>query len=207
MKKSNEKWLELAIELQSLAQAGLYYTHDDFDRERYVRIREIAAEMLGEGCDLPAEKLKELFFADSGYQTPKVDTRAAIIRDGRILLVQERDGTWSLPGGWCDVGLSVGENTVKEVREEAGLEVVPSLVVAVQERDKHNTPRLAFSVIKVFVLCELIGGEFESNIETQGSGWFPLSDLPLLSDDRNTLEQVELCFAAAADPSWKTQLD
>ena len=98
--KQNEKWLQWAVELQSLAQAGLYYAEDDYNRERYGRIREIAAEMVSFKTDVSLEKVKDLFCCETGYQTPKLDTRAAIFKDNKILLVHERNGTWSLPGGW-----------------------------------------------------------------------------------------------------------
>ena len=114
----SKQWLQWAVELQSLAQAGLAYGKDVYDLERYERIREIAAEILSRMSDVPLGTVKELFCNETGYQTPKIDTRAAVFQDGRILLVQEKDGRWSLPGGWCDVNVSVGENTVKEVKEE-----------------------------------------------------------------------------------------
>ena len=116
-----EQWLDWAIELQSLAQAGLTYGRDVYDLERYQRLRDIAAEMLASQTDLPLEQVKTLFCNETGYQTPKVDTRAAVFREGRILLVRENDGAWSLPGGWCEVNLSIGENAERETLEEAGL--------------------------------------------------------------------------------------
>ena len=112
----NDRWLDWIVELQSLAQAGLTYGKDVYDLERYSRIREIAAQMLGDLSALPVETVQGIFCNETGYQTPKIDTRAAIFQDDKILLVQERDGKWSLPGGWCDVNVSVGENTAKEVR-------------------------------------------------------------------------------------------
>ena len=111
-----EKWLEWAIELQALAQAGLFYCKDPYELERYQRIREISAEMLARQTDLPVEKVRDLFCNETGYQTPKLDTRAAIFQKDRVLLVQENTGRWSLPGGWVDVDLSIGENAVKEVQ-------------------------------------------------------------------------------------------
>ena len=131
--------MEWAKELQSLAQAGLFYGHDIYDKERYQRIREISAEMMLTRADVPAEKIKGLFCGDEGYQTPKVDTRAAIFRDGKILLVCEK-GKWSMPGGWCEFNLSPADNIVKETKEEAGLDVFVKKVIAVQDRDKHNPP-------------------------------------------------------------------
>ena len=111
----NEKWLQWAVELQSLAQAGLTYGKDAYDLERYQRIREIAAEIISHMADIPVETVTGLFCSESGYQTPKLDTRAAIFQEGKILLVRENDGRWSLPGGWCEVNLSVGEKDRKSV--------------------------------------------------------------------------------------------
>lgn len=206
MDKQNS-WLSWAIELQSLAQAGLTYGHDPYDLERYKRIREISAEMVAHKSDIPAEKVKELFCNETGYQTPKVDTRAAIFNDGKILLVHESNGTWSLPGGWCDVNVSVGENTVKEVREEAGLEVKTDKIIAVQDRAKHNLPLYAYSVCKIFVQCSVIGGKFKENIETTEYKYFAKDELPLLAEEKNNEEQIKMCFDAYYDENWKAILE
>ena len=131
---TKKMWVDMIVELQSLAQAGLAYGKDAYDKERYERIREISAEMMSHIADIPLEKVKGLFCNEIGYQTPKIDTRAAIFKDDKILLVQEKNGTWSLPGGWCDVTVSVAENTIKEVKEEAGLDVIVKSVIAIQEK-------------------------------------------------------------------------
>lgn len=203
----NEKWLEWAIELQSLAQAGLFYGKDPFDMERYERIRAIAAEMISYKTEIPVEKVKDLFCNEIGYQTPKLDTRAAVFQDGRILLVKENNGTWSLPGGWVDVQVSVMENVIKEVREEAGLEVTADLVIAVQDREKHNLPVYAYRVCKIFVLCSVVGGAFEPNIETVESRYFGIDELPALAEEKNNEEQVRMCFEAYHAENWKTRID
>ena len=204
---TNEKWLDWAVELQALAQAGLWYGKDRFDLERYERIRGIAAEMIAEKADIPIEKARDLFCCEQGYQTPKLDTRAAIFQDGKILLVQERDGRWSLPGGWVDVNISVKENAIKEAKEEAGVDVSVRRVIAVQDREKHNLPVYAYKICKVFVLCDLLGGAFRPNSETLQSGWFALDDLPELAGEKNTREQVEMCFEAARAEIWETRID
>lgn len=204
---TNEKWLQWAVELQSIAQAGLHYGRDVFDRERYARIRDIAAEMVSRQSELPLEKVKELFCCETGYQTPKLDTRAAVFRDGKILLVQENNGAWALPGGWVDVDRSVKENTVKEVKEEAGLDVSADLVIAVQDREKHNRPVYAYKVCKVFVLCSLLGGEFAPNSETVASGYFSLDELPPLAEEKNNAEQIAMCFEAYRAEHWTTLFD
>ena len=204
----NKQWLDWVVELQSLAQAGLTYGKDPYDKERYQRIREIAAGMMGRLSDLPTETVKDLFCNETGYQTPKIDTRAAIFEGEKILLVQEKDGRWSLPGGWCDVNVSVGENTVKEVKEEAGLDVRPQRIIAVQDRNKHNQPPYAYGVCKIFFLCTLLGGQFEENIETTGFDYFSEDALPLLAVEKNTEEQIRMCFAAyRGGEQWTTQFD
>ncbi len=195
------------MELQSLAQAGLYYGRDRFDLERYERIRSIAAEMISYKTEIPTEKVEGLFCNETGYQTPKLDTRAAIFQDGKILLVQENNGTWSMPGGWVDVDVSVGENVVKEVKEEAGLDVKTDLVIAVQDREKHNLPVYAHKVCKIFVLCSVIGGSFKKNIETVGSGYFGLDELPCLAEEKNNAGQIKMCFDAYRAKEWKTVLE
>lgn len=203
----NEKWLQWAAELQSIAQAGLFYGKDPFDRERYQRIRDIAAEMISFKTEIPLEKVKDLFCCEQGYQTPKLDTRAAIFKEDKIILVREKNGTWSLPGGWVDVNVSVRENVIKEVKEEAGLDVRPELVIAVQDREKHNLPVYAYKVCKIFVLCSACGGEFQENIETTESRYFGRDELPRLAEEKNNKEQIEMCFEACHSENWKTLID
>lgn len=203
----NEQWLKWAVELQAIAQGGLFYGKDKFDIERYERIREISAEMISFKTEIPTDKVKDLFCNDIGYQTPKIDTRAAIFKEGKILLVHEANGTWSLPGGWCDVDISVEENTIKEVKEEAGLDVIIKRVIAVQDREKHNLPIYAYKVCKIFMQCEVIGGEFATNIETTGFDYFGIDELPELAEEKNNKEQIEMCFKAMQSEMWEALFD
>ena len=203
-----EKWLEWAIEIQSLSQIRLTYTKDVYDRERYQRLREISAEMLAKKTEVSIEKVKDLFCHETGYQTPKLDTRAAIFRNNKILLVHENNGTWSLPGGWCDVLESVKSNTEKEVREETGLNVKAVKIISIQDRNKHNKPVYAYGVCKIFVLCEVINGNFVENIETTEIRYFSLQDLPHnLAEEKTNKEQIEMCFKAYLNENWQTQFD
>lgn len=203
-----EKWLKWAIEIQSLAQSGLAYTNNVYDIERYEKLREISAEMIAEKSNLNLEKVKDLFCNETGYQTPKLDTRAVIFKDNKILLTHENNGTWALPGGWCDVLESVESNTIKEAKEETGLDVKATKVIAIQDRNKHNTPVYAYGVCKVFILCEVIGGKFEENIETTEIKYFSLEDLPQnLAEEKTNKEQIEMCFEAYNNKDWQTQFD
>lgn len=122
-------------------------------------------------------------------------------------MVHEKSGTWSLPGGWVDVLESIESNTIKEVKEEAGLDVVAKKIIAIQDRNKHNTPLYPYGICKVFVQCDLIGGEFIENIETTEIGYFSLDNLPNLSNEKSNFEQIEMCFKAKEDENWKVLFD
>ena len=197
-----DKLTEYAAELQSLAQAGLFYGKDVYDKERYERIRDISAEIMAMKTELPLCKVKELFCSDYGYQTPKVDTRAAIFRDDKILLVHEKNGTWSLPGGWCDVDQSVASNTEKEVLEETGLTVHARRLIAAQDWRKHNVQNYLYGVLKIFVECEYECGEFTQNIETTETAFFDRDELPeQLAVEKTTKAQILMCFDAHDNPA------
>ena len=202
------QWLTWAKELQALAQAGVTYSKDPYDLERFTRIREISAEILCAHTELPMEKVRELFCNETGYQTPKVDTRAAVFVEDKILLVHENNGTWSLPGGWCDVDQSVASNTEKEVREETGCIVASDRLIAVQDWRKHNVTNYAYGVIKIFVLCQYESGKFEENIETTEIAFFGEDELPEnLAVEKCTKEQIQMCFAAYHHPDVPVLFD
>ena len=205
----NDVWKQWAQELQFLAQCSLAYSKDKFDRERSERIREIACEMLSYKYDLPLEKIKMDFAGEIGYQTPKVETRAAVIKDDKILLVKEQfDGKWALPGGYQDVNMSIRENVIKESSEEAGAEVNPIKVVAVLDYNRHHHVNFPLGMVKIFVLCEYINHSFNENTETLGAEFYSLDDLPELSITRTTKKQLEMCFECYKNPqNWDTIFD
>ena len=205
--EEDNKWLNWAIELQAISQIGLTYSKDKFDLERFERIREISAEIISEKSNLNLNIIKNLFCNETGFQTPKLDTRAAIIEDNKILLVKENNGTWSLPGGWVDVNESIKSNTIKEVKEESGYTATPIKVIAIQDRNKHNTPVYAYGVCKVFVLCEIDNSDFTENIETLERKFFALDEIPNLAEEKNSLKQIEMCFNAYFDKNWITLFD
>lgn len=202
------KWLSWAKQLQAIAQAGLTYSKDKYDIERFHQIRDLSVEILSEYTEISNEKIKNLFCNETGYQTPKVDIRGAIFKDDRILLVKESiDGCWSMPGGWAEFNLSIKENIIKEAKEEAGLNIIPKRLIAVLDRNKHNEPVTPYGIYKIFVLCELIDGEFEKNIETEESDFFLLTDLPPLSLERITKKQIEMCFEAKNNDNFFVVFD
>ena len=121
--------------------------------------------------------------------------------------MKEKNGTWSLPGGWVDINQSIKTNTEKEVKEESGLNVKAIRIIAMQDRNLHNIPPYAYNVCKVFVLCEIESGYFRPNIETDESAYFGLEELPILAKEKNNEEQIKMCFAAYYDRNWQVLFD
>ena len=205
----NDVWKKWAQELQFLSQCSLAYSKDKFDRERSERIREIACEMLSYKYDIPIEKVRLDFAGELGYQTPKVETRAAVIKDNKILLVKEQfDGKWALPGGYQDVNMSIKENAIKEASEEAGAVVNPVKIIAVLDYNRHHHVNFPFGMVKVFVLCEYVSHSFVENTETLGAEFYSLDELPELSTTRTTKKQLEMCFDCYNNiENWETIFD
>lgn len=181
--------------VQALAQSGLTYCENPYDIERYEELREISFNMLNILSDEPVEKIRELFQGEKGYQTPKVDVRAVIMQDSKVLLVREKiDSKWSLPGGWCDVGFSPSDMAKKEVREEAGYEVEVEKLLALLDKECHGHPKDIYHIYKLFFQCKIVGGEGLGGMETSDVRFFGIDELPELSLTRNTVNQVKLMF-------------
>ena len=207
-KMEKEKWLEVAKKLQSIAQAGLEYSKDKYDIERFQEIREISIDILENHTDMERERIKDLFACETGYQTPKIDIRAAIFREDEILLVKEKlDGKWSLPGGWADIDLSIRENLVKEAMEEAGAKIIPLRILAIYDRNRNVNIPFPHSVYKIFVQCEYIESHFVENTETEEMGFFKIDVLPELSKTRNTENQIKMCFKYRDNESHEADFD
>lgn len=207
-KRMNDKWVDFAIRIQSIAQAGLQYGRDPYDKERYEALRRISAEMLAAKTDISIDKVYDLFCNETGYQTPKIDTRAAVFVENKILLVHESNGMWALPGGWCDVDQSVASNAVKEVKEETGFTVSAERLIAVQDWRRHNVTNYAYGVIKIFVQCKYESGKFVSNLETTEAAFFGKNEVPqCLAEEKCTTEQILMCFKAFEDRDFHTIFD
>lgn len=205
------EWLVWARELQAIAQTGLTFAQDPFDRERYEQMRSLAARMmaaLGGGDPAPIEAL---FAEQSGYATPKVDVRAAVFRDdGALLMVRETtDGRWSLPGGWADVNQTAREAVIREVREESGFGIAVRKLAAVYDRARHgHVPPRPFHVYKLFFLCALAGGAARTSLETTEIGFFREGELPAdISIGRVMPHQIARMFAHWRNPELPTEFD
>jgi ADP-ribose pyrophosphatase YjhB (NUDIX family) len=201
-------WLTIGRELRAIAQIGLTFSRDPYDRQRFERIRELAADVIARGSNHAAGDLVEVFRMDGGYATPKVDVRAAVFSEGRVLLVREiSDRAWTLPGGWADVNETPAESITREVVEESGFEARPIKLAAVYDYRKRNRPRHLDSIYKLFFVCELMGGSARPSVETSEVAFFAPDALPPLSVGRTTAAQIERMFEHAANPDLPTDFD
>jgi len=203
------QWLMWAQRLKAVAQTGLTYAKDPFDIERYELIRSIAADMMAFGSGTrDSEVFIKMFGVDTGYATPKVDVRAAVFRDAKLLFVKEReDGCWTLPGGWADVGDSPSTAVIREVKEESGYSVKARKLLALLDRNLHGHPHIPHHAYKVFFLCDLVGGEARTGIETEEVDFFEEKNIPPLSLTRVTRAQITLLFEHFRHPEWPTHFD
>ncbi|MGQ4667023.1 NUDIX hydrolase [Metabacillus halosaccharovorans] len=202
------KWLEWSKQLQSIAQAGLTYSKDVYDLERFELVRNISIEMLSTHTDVSKTIIKDLFANETGYATPKVDIRAVVFNENKILMVKEiTDGGWTLPGGWGDIGLTPREVAVKEVKEESGFDVKAIKLIGVFDKKCHPHPPSPYHVYKMFIQCEIIGGQPKEGIETSAVEFFAENELPSLSIARNTEAQIKLAFKHLHNPQEPVYLD
>jgi ADP-ribose pyrophosphatase YjhB (NUDIX family) len=203
-------WLLWAREMQAIAQVGLEFSQNPYDRERYHSLRALASRaMAAHGGGEPA-RVEALFAAEQGYATPKIDVRGAAFRDGRILLVREvvDGGRWTLPGGWADVNLAPSENIAREVLEESGFVVRARKLAAVWDRGRHGHPPHPFATYKMFFICEIIGGAPATSMETSGVGFFGADEIPDdLSHDRVRPAQIRRMFEHFRRPDLPTDFD
>ena len=203
------RWLAWAQRLRAIAQNGRAYTDSHFDRDRYDELGRIAAEIMAEQSGTAFAPTLELFEAETGYATPKVDVRAVVFRGERLLFVKERsDGRWSLPGGWADLGETPSESVVKEVREESGFLTEATKLLAVWDgRHWDHDPIYPYPIYKLFIRCEIVGGEARTSDETSDIGFFSEAELPELSTGRVSAVQIARLFRHRLDPALPTELD
>jgi len=183
-------------QIQSLAEIGIHYARNDFDRQRYREMSGLCLSVLSQITDIDEKELKVKIVESDGYKTPKVDVRSVVFNEqNEILMVREKiDDCWSLPGGWADIGYSPSEVAVKETREEAGAEVKAVRLLGILDKRCHDHPADIYYIYKIFIECEFIGWVGSDLMETSDFGFFSLADLPPLSTPRNTLSQIQTLF-------------
>jgi ADP-ribose pyrophosphatase YjhB (NUDIX family) len=202
--------LEWARKVQAIAQNGLAFTQDPFDRERYTQLQELVASILGSELEISLGKAKAFWDQEEGYATPKVDVRGGVFDGDKVLLVRERsDGKWTLPGGWVDVNDAPSAAVVREIHEESGYRAKAVKLAALFDKNKssHGHPPGIHHIYKLFFLCELTGGTATISNETDAVDFFPVHCLPELSTGRVTRSQIERLYAHNQNRDLPTDFD
>lgn len=211
MSEPEPDWLKWARELQAVAQTGFSFSRDAYDCERYEALRALSARIFEAKTDTPLDRIEGLFKGETGYATPKVDVRAAVFdAEDRLLMVRETSdqGRWTLPGGWADANITPAENAVKESREESGYVVAVRKLAAVWDRTRQGHSSGLFSCTKMFFLCDVVGGEATTSLETSGVGWFAEEKVPTnLSLARVLPHQILRMFEHRRSPTLATDFD
>jgi ADP-ribose pyrophosphatase YjhB (NUDIX family) len=202
------RWLAWAREIQALAQTGLHYAPDDYHRDRYRRLMQIAAEITAEHTGLAEAAVEKMFLEPRGYATPKIDVRGAVFRGGKILMVRERvDGGWCMPGGWGDVGELPSKMVEREVWEESGVTARASRIVGIFDANREDADREVMHAYKIVFLCDDLGGEPRPSNETSAAGFFGRDETPPLSDKRTSIRNLHEVFAHFDDPGLAPVFD
>jgi ADP-ribose pyrophosphatase YjhB (NUDIX family) len=203
-------WFDIATRLKTISQAGKEFAKDNYELKRHEDIEHITAEILAAHTDIDAPQIERMLQKDTGYPTPKVDSRGVVFKDNKILLVKEiADGGWTLPGGWCDIGMTPSQNVEREVWEESGFEVKATKLLAVYDRNAQgHKPPYIFDIYKMFFLCEITGGEAKTSNETSDVRFFAKDELPETFSIARTLpKQIELFYEYLNDPNKPTDFD
>ncbi|MGH8187926.1 MAG: NUDIX hydrolase N-terminal domain-containing protein [Steroidobacteraceae bacterium] len=200
--------LDLSRRLLALSQTGLHFTAEEYDRERYREVGQIAAELLAQLSNASPASLQQAWFVEDGYATPKVDVRGVIFRDDRVLMVRERaDGKWTVPGGWADVNDTPGGAVEREIEQESGFTAKVTKLAAVYDRNKHDHPPYLFHAWKMFFICDITGGTARTSYETTAVEFFPLDALPEISTGRATAAQIRRMYEHHRHPDLPTEFD
>ncbi len=205
---STDAILAWARELEAIALNGFAFSRDVYDRDRYQKLRELAADMLAAELDISPARAREYWDGEHGYVTPKVDVRGGVFDGERVLLVRERsDGRWTLPGGWVDVNDAPSEAVAREIREESGYEARAVKLAALVDKNRHPHPPGVHHIYKLFFVCELTGGSPLASHETDAVAFFPVRALPELSTGRVLAPQIVRLYEHSRNPALPTDFD
>jgi len=202
-------YLNTFKKIKALAETGLVYAQNGYEVERNQELIDLSKELMASIANQPVESFNTYYLPPKEYPTPKVDVRGLLINEqGEILLAKEMtDGKWAIPGGWADIGHTPSEVIVKEIEEETGIHSQVLRVLAIYDKRCHNHPPQPWYVYKIVFFCQVIGGELRGNFDIEEARWFPLDELPPLSEDRIIQSQIEELVHLANNPEIPVVFD
>jgi ADP-ribose pyrophosphatase YjhB (NUDIX family) len=194
--------------LKAIADIGLLFSNNPFDKERYLELQNLSYRLLNKVSGHDLDILKEVFPTAKDYPTVKVDIRGLVLNNDKVLLVQESaDGRWSLPGGWADIGYTPKEVVIKECKEEAGLDVAPRALLAVFDKRSHGHPPQGYYVYKMAFYCEAVTFELNKGFDILDVQYFDIDKLPPLSENRILKSQIDLLYQKVMAGDFQTYFD
>src|SRR3569833_182014 len=197
-----------ARKVQAIAQNGLLFTQDSFERERYTQLQELTSSILAAELDIPLGAARALWDNEKGYATPKVDVRGGVFDGDRVLLVRERsDGGWTLPGGWVDVNDAPSEAVAREIYEESGYRAKATKLAKLVDKNRHPHPPSLHHIYKQIYLCDHTGGAAKTSNETDGVDFFPVHSLPKHSVGRALSSQIVRLYEHHLNRALPTDFD
>jgi ADP-ribose pyrophosphatase YjhB (NUDIX family) len=185
---------EIADELRAIADYGLMYVNNDYDRDRYEKVKELSARLMGMLESRPEADILQIFQdlenksvvpefrGNLSHISPWNGANAVVIQDNKILLGKRADnGLWDTFGGLVEVGETLAEAAVREAKEEAGIEVRAIKLMAVFDSRLWGTVPVA-QLYHVHFLCELVSGRPTISNEVTEVAWFPEGDVVNFQD-------------------------
>lgn len=183
------------MKVLSISKIGLKYSSDPYAIENYELLQQLSETMLDQQCIYP----KGVHFYERDiYPTPNISVRVLILNEkGQLLLVKEQsDGLWAVPGGWVDVFTTPKESAMSEVKQEAGITIEVKRLLATMQRERYKDyPTLVSETVHYF-LGEYVSGELTPSHETSDVQYFDLEHLPPLSK-KTTIAEISKALHVA----------
>ncbi|WP_350286510.1 NUDIX hydrolase [uncultured Croceitalea sp.] len=206
---TSKEQFELIKRLKAIADMGLVYAEDSYDIERYEELKNISLQLMSHLADTPFEKLDAFFLPQLDYPTPKVDVRGFVLNENdEILMAQESvDLKWTIPGGWADIGTTPKEVVIKEIKEETGIDAEVVRLLAVYDKQRHKHPAEPYYIYKLMFFCRATGGELRPGFDMKGAAYYPIKDLPELSEERILESQIQHLFQLVKEDVQEVYVD
>lgn len=186
----------IADELRSIANAGVFYAGNEYDRERYERALSLSARLVAAIEERPADDVMAEYRQNLTHVSPLVGADAVVFRGRRMLLIKREDnGLWAMPGGATDVGETWAQSAERELREETGVVGTATKLLGVFDSRLWGSRSKSHFYSGLWLVEPLDDRSPTAGPETTGAGFFAEHDLPALSPGHE--RRVPLAFKLA----------